>query len=82
MKLFYILIFLVFSSVSFQVQGQGFIPGPSLEYKFDWSTFINKENIQKRIEFRNQSFKYFGLIDVPYINLAKLDLLRIELTRH
>ena len=79
-KLFFVFIF--FFSLVFQAQAQVLIPGSVFEYdfnQFDWSAFINEENIQKHIDFRNQSFKFFGPDSViTGLNLGKLDLVRLE----
>ena len=69
--------------MSFQAQGQGFIPGPNIEYnfdEFDWQDFINEKSIQDRIDFRNQGFHYFGanINTLDSLNFNKLDLVRIE----
>ena len=53
MKLFFSLVFLFFSSVSFQAQAQGFIPGLNTEYdfnQFDWQAFSAKENVTNLME--------------------------------
>ena len=72
----------MFFSISFQVQGQGFIPGPSLEYnfdEFDWSAFSARASVQKKIDLRNELFRYLGAdFVVSGVNLAKLDLTRIK----
>ena len=83
MRLFFILIFLFFSSALFQVQAQVLIPGSVFEYdfnQFDWQAFSAKKNIQKYIDFRNQRFHFFGagLNALTGLNLGKLDLIRIE----
>ena len=84
MRLFFILVFVIFSSLWFQAQAQVLIPGPVSEYdfnEFDWQDFINEENVQKHIDFRNQRFHFFGagLNVLTGLNLSKLDLIRIEL---
>ena len=85
MKLFFSLIFFIFSSVFFQqIQAQVLIPGPVFEYdfdQFDWQAFIDEENIQKHIDFRNQGFHYLGVGPnvLTDLNLGKLDLIRLEL---
>ena len=82
MRLFFILISLFFSCSLFQVQAQVLIEYPINQNmdQFDWQAFINEENIQKHIDFRSQSFKFFGLDSViTGLNLDKLDLIRLEL---
>ena len=82
MKLFFALIFLFFSSALFQVQAQVLIPGPVSEYdfnQFDWQAFSNTENVQKYIDFRNETFSDLGTdFIISGLNLDKLDLIRIE----
>ena len=74
--------FVAFSILSFQSQAQGFIPGPNLQYNFDsfdWKSFNNKENIQQRIDFRNEMFRDIGADFIaPDISLGKTDLSRLE----
>ena len=74
--------FVAFSILSFQSQAQGFIPGPNLQYNFDnfdWKSFNNKENIQQRIDFRNEMFRDIGADFIaPDISLGKTDLTRLE----
>ena len=80
MRLFFYLIFLFF--LPFQSQAQGFIPGLNLEYnfnEFDWQVFSDRINVQKQIEFRSETVNLFGYEAViTGVNLAKLDLVRIE----
>ena len=85
MRLFFVLVFLIFSSVFFQqIQAQVLIQGPVFEYdfdQFDWRAFIQEENIQKHIDFRNRRFHYLGVGPnvLTDLNLGKLDLIRLEL---
>ena len=83
MKLFFSLIFFIFSSALFQVQAQVLIEYPINQNmdRFDWQAFIQEENIQKHIDFRNQGFHYLGVGPnvLTDLNLGKLDLIRIEL---
>ena len=81
MKLFFSLFFLFFSFLPFQFQAQVLI-----DYRiqnmdqFNWLDFINEENIQKHINFRNQRFNSYGaeVNTITGLNIVKLQLLRIE----
>ena len=80
MSLFFLISF-IFSSFFVQAQ-QGFIPKPVYEYdfnEFDWQSFTNEGNIQSIIDFRNETFNKLGIdFIIPYVNIGKADLLRIE----
>ena len=80
MKLFFS--FVAFFILSFQAQGQGFIPGPNLQYNFDnfdWKSFNDKENIRHRIDFMNEMFREIGADFIASdISLGKTDLTRLE----
>ena len=66
MRLFFILISLFFSCSLFQVQAQVLIEYPINQNmdQFDWQAFSDQENVQKYIDFRSQSLKFFGLDSV------------------
>ena len=80
MKLLFSFTFLLFSSLSFQVQSQVLIKGSASEYdfnKFDWSSFTNKA--QEYIDFKNEIVNEIGAgFIISRINLDKSDLIRIE----
>ena len=81
MRLFSAFVFLIFSSLCFQAQAQGFIPGPNLEYdfnQFDWQAFSDKENVQKYIDFRRGTLEVVPARITNVLNLGKADLIRLE----
>ena len=82
MKFLYSFVFFFCVSLPFQVQAQVLIPENIYRYdfnEFDWSAFINEDNIQKHIDFENQIFNLFGPDSViTGLNLGKSDLIRIE----
>ena len=83
MKWFFSLLFIFFSSLSFQVQAQVLIPGPVFKYnfnQFNWLAFSSEENIQKHIDFSNQTLKLFGpgIRIITNLNLNKSDLIKLE----
>ena len=80
MKLLFSFIFLFFLSFSTQAQGLFLIeePNSSNMEQFDWQTFINKENIKKYIDKRNELFDRFGGGVINGIRLDKIHLVRIE----
>ena len=81
MKLFFSLFFLFFSFSPFQSQGQVLMDYQVYQNmdQFDWLDFINEENIQEHINFRNQRFNLHAVNNtITGLNIAKLQLLRIE----
>ena len=82
MKLLFSFVFLFSSALSFPSQAQSLI-----EYsirlnmdKFNWSDFIDRENIQKQINFENQIFELLGpgFNTIDSLNIGKSDLVRLE----
>ena len=82
MKPLFSFIFLFSSALSFPSQAQSLI-----EYsirlnmdKFNWSDFIDRENIQKQINFENQIFELLGpgFNTIDSLNIGKSDLVRLE----
>ena len=82
MKLFFFGFFIFFSLSFIQAQAQVLIPGPVYEYnfnQFDWQAFSDEKNVQEYIEFRNEILRDIGVdFAVPYINIDKSDLARLE----
>ena len=81
-RLFFTFVFLIFSFLSIQSQAQVLIKQSISENMdlFDWQAFIDKENIQKNIGFRNQGFNLFGanINILDRLNFDKLDLVQLE----
>ena len=82
MKLLFSFIFLLFSSLSLQIQAQILIEYEIAQNmnRFDWSAFSNKENIQKQIDFRNQRLIFFGakINTLTGLKIGKSQLIQIE----
>ena len=73
MKLLFSFVFLFF--LPFQTQAQALIEYPihlNMD-EFDWQAFTNKENIQRKINDRNELFKTYG-VKIISIDLSKIEL--------
>ena len=82
MKLFFSLVFIFFSFLSLQTQAQVLIEYPiNLNMdQFNWLAFSSEENINKHIDFRNQTLKLFGsgIRTITNLNLNKSQLAKLE----
>ena len=82
MKLFFSLFFLFFYFLPFQSQAQMLMNYRVYQNmdQFNWLDFIKEENIQKHIDFMNETFEDLGVksFTITRLNVDKLLLLRIE----